>query len=596
MNRHRIAVAGDLPRVRSAAAAVVVAIALLLTLAACRASTDAAQIIEDPSGQDAPNVEPAETAPSSQTEPTPTTEPTPEPTATAEPTPEPTPTPSPDLERLSEAALAALDETPHLTQSYSWTARVLGLNLTATAATRIDKQAGTSATEVNFDGLGWNAFPRDDLEDELFLNEVTLIYRVDESGRTYLTTEPLAPSADPATPWTELGPFDLVATGYGLGLGAFGTEQISGLVAAHLDAAIAGEVVRLEPSTDRDLVTFKVLVPNSNAYDLAPSNFYEELKAAGIAASDMTGSTEARVSFRNEKIISFEIDFGSFLEEVRELGGAEFEAATISSEMKLTYEPVTIDLPDPSEIQPIEDPSAPVTPVLAIGDCVANGDLLAGDLVRVPCDQAHYAEVFHVSLLDNADGAPYPGEDEVFQAGLDACTPTFSALTGVHIFTSVLEVQIAYPLEENWLVFDRAVTCLVVFDEPTTTRIAEVDPVRHDGRVSTYGLQTGDCFSSDSIYEFEFTLQECADPHLFEVYNTTELDPGPFPGEEAMQSQAREVCLDAFPEAIGEEYLDSSWSIDRLYPSEETWDLYDDRTIVCTVTGTSPTEGSALQN
>src|SRR5436309_7771506 len=79
-------------------------------------------------------------------------------------------------------------------------------------------------------------------------------------------------------------------------------------------------------------------------------------------------------------------------------------------------------------------------------------------------------------------------------------------------------------------------------------------------------LEVGDCFDTDqfspgaSIDPRGVHAVDCASPHQHEVY-AVEHDaspPGrPFPGDEAMSTQADDECLAAFDAAVGASYLDS---------------------------------------
>lgn len=82
----------------------------------------------------------------------------------------------------------------------------------------------------------------------------------------------------------------------------------------------------------------------------------------------------------------------------------------------------------------------------------------------VSCDEPHGAEFAGRVTLPNPTGDPYPGEDEVFLAGLDLCLDTFVDYVGVELGERPeLDILVVYPQEINWRATnDRNVECLIV--------------------------------------------------------------------------------------------------------------------------------------
>jgi hypothetical protein len=103
------------------------------------------------------------------------------------------------------------------------------------------------------------------------------------------------------------------------------------------------------------------------------------------------------------------------------------------------------------------------------GDCLdvevaetSNFQLDDSDVVS--CDQPHGAEFAGRVTLPNPSGDPYPGEDEVFLAGLDLCLDTFVDYVGVELGERPeLDILVVYPQEITWRATnDRNVECLIV--------------------------------------------------------------------------------------------------------------------------------------
>lgn len=112
------------------------------------------------------------------------------------------------------------------------------------------------------------------------------------------------------------------------------------------------------------------------------------------------------------------------------------------------------------------------------------------------------------------------------------------------------------------------------------------------GQVSVFDLDVGDCFTAeptDGTGEPVVTvvrLVECDDPHLAEVVHVGDLDAGPddpFPGIDARDEAAQEMCQPAFESYVGIELAASDLGLLWLAPSEESWDEEGDRGVTCAV-------------
>lgn len=104
------------------------------------------------------------------------------------------------------------------------------------------------------------------------------------------------------------------------------------------------------------------------------------------------------------------------------------------------------------------------------------------------------------------------------------------------------------------------------------------------GGGNVFELSVGDCFDdTDGISGGEVSdvpVVECSEPHDNEVFHTFDLDDGDFPGDDAMMTQAEEVCVPAFEEYVGTDYASSRLDIFPITPTEGSWDT-GDREIVC---------------
>jgi len=113
-----------------------------------------------------------------------------------------------------------------------------------------------------------------------------------------------------------------------------------------------------------------------------------------------------------------------------------------------------------------------------------------------------------------------------------------------------------------------------------------------------FSLKLGDCANQppteDGASEItSMPVVPCSDPHTDELYAEKELEPGEFPGDEAITTLTEEFCLAEFEGFVGLGYDESTLDIWPMFPSEQGWTVDDDRVIQCFITaGPEPTTGS----
>ncbi|MFV2198958.1 septum formation family protein [Nocardiopsis sp. LOL_012] len=100
---------------------------------------------------------------------------------------------------------------------------------------------------------------------------------------------------------------------------------------------------------------------------------------------------------------------------------------------------------------------------------------------------------------------------------------------------------------------------------------------------STVGLERGDCYDdADVVENAEIPTVPCDQPHDKEVYLVYPLHPDPYPGAEAVNTEANHRCMLGFNEFVGIPYSDSVLYISYFAPTEESWNA-GDRDIACVV-------------
>ena len=103
---------------------------------------------------------------------------------------------------------------------------------------------------------------------------------------------------------------------------------------------------------------------------------------------------------------------------------------------------------------------------LRVGDCFQQDPdptvvMVAQFIQAVPCDQPHDAEVYAENELGVPEGAPYPGQEQVFEDADELCVADFEQFIGTPAATSALGIYRFIPSEATWPEGDRRVVCAV---------------------------------------------------------------------------------------------------------------------------------------
>lgn len=129
-----------------------------------------------------------------------------------------------------------------------------------------------------------------------------------------------------------------------------------------------------------------------------------------------------------------------------------------------------------------------------------------------------------------------------------------------------------------------AVTLLGCTDEPKrdeeTGELAE--PVEVDVSILAVGDCVADAPPEDGEEISSIEAMPCSEPHGDEVFATTTVPDGDYPGQNAVYTQAREECTAMFEDFVGLPYEESVLDISFFGPTEESW-AAGSREILCTV-------------
>jgi uncharacterized RDD family membrane protein YckC len=105
------------------------------------------------------------------------------------------------------------------------------------------------------------------------------------------------------------------------------------------------------------------------------------------------------------------------------------------------------------------------------------------------------------------------------------------------------------------------------------------------GEVDVFDLKVGDCLADSAPRGEEVSSVQsvpCSEPHSEEIYAAVTLPEGDFPGTEAMDAQADELCAAEFESFVGLPYEESVLYLTYLTPTRESWSE-GDREVICSV-------------
>lgn len=99
---------------------------------------------------------------------------------------------------------------------------------------------------------------------------------------------------------------------------------------------------------------------------------------------------------------------------------------------------------------------------------------------------------------------------------------------------------------------------------------------------NVFSLEIGQCFDdTDETGEVsEVPIVDCDEPHDNEVYHLFDVAGSDYPGDDAVQEQAGEQCLNSFESYVNSAYAESEFYYGWLTPTSGSWDG-GDREVVC---------------
>jgi len=119
--------------------------------------------------------------------------------------------------------------------------------------------------------------------------------------------------------------------------------------------------------------------------------------------------------------------------------------------------------------------------------------------------------------------------------------------------------------------------------------------------IAALNLRVGDCANdpnlaelqgSETVQTFELEVVPCEQAHDIEAYHGFDLPEGDYPGRQVVIREAEEKCSREAVRFIGGTGR-PTLSLSYYYPEETSWQLYDDRLVLCVIGETGEkTEGT----
>lgn len=100
-----------------------------------------------------------------------------------------------------------------------------------------------------------------------------------------------------------------------------------------------------------------------------------------------------------------------------------------------------------------------------------------------------------------------------------------------------------------------------------------------------FAIRVGDCMlysDSEATEVTEAPTVPCSEPHDLEAFHAQDIAGDEFPGIDAAQSEADQVCEDAFASFVGLTYDESVLGFNYYVPTAGSWDA-GDREILCLI-------------
>lgn len=109
------------------------------------------------------------------------------------------------------------------------------------------------------------------------------------------------------------------------------------------------------------------------------------------------------------------------------------------------------------------------------------------------------------------------------------------------------------------------------------------------GTLSSGDVRVGDCLISGAEHEVtEVNAVPCSEPHDLVAYHSFTLPAGAFPGDDVVEEEARESCVEAMSTATDSPWQNARVGVTTIHPVRESWTRSRDREVVCLTVAATP--------
>ncbi|WP_298455388.1 septum formation family protein [uncultured Cellulomonas sp.] len=126
-------------------------------------------------------------------------------------------------------------------------------------------------------------------------------------------------------------------------------------------------------------------------------------------------------------------------------------------------------------------------------------------------------------------------------------------------------------------------------------RDEETGEITEAVEADAFAIRVGDCLDYSDEAPAEEGADEleevssvptvpCGEAHDSEVYASHQLDGDEYPGDDAIVASADDMCFADFQPFVGTAYEESTLDFTYLAPTSQSWELGDDREVLCIVT------------
>ena len=125
--------------------------------------------------------------------------------------------------------------------------------------------------------------------------------------------------------------------------------------------------------------------------------------------------------------------------------------------------------------------------------------------------------------------------------------------------------------------------CSALLGPSEPERDAETGEVTEASDADVFALRVGDCMNSADAGDEVSSMPTvpCSEPHDSEIYASTVLEEGEYPGDESISETAGTYCEAEFATFVGLSYPESEIYATWLVPSQDGWERLDDREVLC---------------